>query len=281
VKRLLKVLLVLVVLVVLVVLAGIVVAFSIDGIAKSSIEDGASSALGVKTSVRDMDVAIMGGECKLEGLQVANPQGFRGDHFLTLDTGRVVVSLGSLLEEQVVIPTLYLADIDVKLEMKDGKTNYSVILDNISKSKPEKRPGEGEGKKFVINDTSIRNVSVDLDMVPAGGELTKLMLKIPEIRLKEIGSGSGKGVVISELTAIIVRAILEAVAKKGAGQIPATILADLEAGLEQVHILGDLGIKLIGEAVKDPKSAVEKASKEAGKALEGILKKADEPAPAK
>jgi len=277
-KRLLKVLLVLVV---LVVIAGIVVAFSMDGIAKSSIENGATSALGVKTSVRDMDVAIIGGECKLEGLQVANPQGFRGDHFLTLETGRVVVSLGSLLEKQVVIPTLDLADIDVKLEMKDGKTNYSVILENLSKSKPEKKPAEDEGKKFIINDTSIRNVSVDLDMVPAGGELTKLTLKIPEIRLKEIGSGSGKGVVISELSGIIVRAILEAVAKKGAGQIPATILADLETGLEQVRILGDLGIELIDEAVKDPKTAVEKASKEAGKALEEILKKPDEPAPAK
>jgi hypothetical protein len=228
-----------------------------------------------------MDVAIIGGECKLEGLQVANPQGFRGDHFLTLETGRVVVSLGSLLEKQVVIPTLALADIDVKLEMKDGKTNYSVILDNLSKSKPEKKPGEDEGKKFIINDTSIRNVSVDLDMVPAGGELTKLTLKIPEIRLKEIGSESGKGVVISELSGIIVRAILEAVAKKGAGQIPATILADLETGLEQVRILGDLGIELIGEPVKDPKAAVEKASKEAGKALEEILKTPDEPAPAK
>jgi len=277
-KRLLKVLLVLVV---LVVIAGIVVAFSMDGIAKSSIENGATSALGVKTSVRDMDVAIIGGECKLEGLQVANPQGFRGDHFLTLETGRVVVSLGSLLEKQVVIPTLDLADIDVKLEMKDGKTNYSVILENLSKSKPEKKPAEDEGKKFIINDTSIRNVSVDLDMVPAGGELTKLTLKIPEIRLKEIGSGSGKGVVISELSGIIVRAILEAVAKKGAGQIPATILADLETGLEHVRILGDLGIELIDEAVKDPKTAVEKASKEAGKALEEILKKPDEPAPAK
>ena len=277
-KRLLKVLLVLVV---LVVIAGIVVAFSMDGIAKSSIENGATSALGVKTSVRDMDVAIIGGECKLEGLQVANPQGFRGDHFLTLETGRVVVSLGSLLEKQVVIPTLDLADIDVKLEMKDGKTNYSVILENLSKSKPEKKPAEDEGKKFIINDTSIRNVSVDLDMVPAGGELTKLTLKIPEIRLKEIGSGSGKGVVISELSGIIVRAILEAVAKKGAGQIPATILADLETGLEHVRILGDLGIELIDEAVKDPKTAVEKASKETGKALEEILKKPDEPAPAK
>ena len=277
-KRLLKVLLVLVV---LVVIAGIVVAFSMDGIAKSSIENGATSALGVKTSFRDMDVAIIGGECKLEGLQVANPQGFRGDHFLTLETGRVVVSLGSLLEKQVVIPTLDLADIDVKLEMKDGKTNYSVILENLSKSKPEKKPAEDEGKKFIINDTSIRNVSVDLDMVPAGGELTKLTLKIPEIRLKEIGSGSGKGVVISELSGIIVRAILEAVAKKGAGQIPATILADLETGLAQVRILGDLGIELIDEAVKDPKTAVEKASKETGKALEEILKKPDEPAPAK
>jgi hypothetical protein len=278
-KRLLKVLLVLVV---LVVAAGLIVALSIDGIARVGLENGATSALGVTTSVRDMDVAITGGECKLEGLQVANPQGFRSDHFLALDAGRVVVSLASLLEEQVVIPTLHLSDIDVKLETKDGKTNYSVILDNISKSKREEKPAEDGGKKFVINDTRIRNVSVDLDMVPAGGELTKLTLKIPEIRLKDIGSESGKGVLLSELSAIIVRAILESVAKKGTGQIPATILADLEAGLKQVRVLGDLGIELIGEAVKDPEAAVDKAAEEAGKALEEILKKEEnEPPPAK
>lgn len=277
-KRLLKVLLVLVV---IVLLAGIVVVFSIDGIARAGLENGATSALGVKTSVRDMDVAITGGECNLEGLQVANPQGFRSDHFLALDAGRVVVSLGSLLEERVVIPALHLSDIDLNLEMKEGKANYSVILDNISKSRPEDEPREDEGKKFVIHDTSIRNVSVDLDMVPAGVELAKLTLEIPEIRLKNIGSESGKGVVLSELSAIIVRAILEAVARKGTGQIPTAALADLEAGLEQVRILGDLGIELYGEAVKDPGAAVEKASGEAGKALEGILKEDDEPPPAR
>ena len=145
-KKLFKIVIVLVVLLVIVV---VVVALSmIDRIAKAGVEQGGTYALGVKTTLDDISVAIFAGQCGMEGLKVANPEGFDSDRFLGLNTGQVAVSLGSLMEDTVVVPTLTLTGIDLYLEKKGDKGNYDVILENLKKfeSKPDEAPDEEGGR---------------------------------------------------------------------------------------------------------------------------------------
>jgi hypothetical protein len=290
--KIIKLLIVLVILIVLLVaIAGVALFSYVDSLAKSGIERGGTYALGVPTTLGSADVGILGGTFAMSNLKVANVTGFPGPHFLSLGDGSVAVSLGSLREDTVVLPHLKLDAIDVRLEKKDGGTNYGVILDNLKKvsggggDKPAPKPGpSGDEKKFVVNDLSITKVSVHFDLMESGSAgaalipLQKITIPIDEIKLQNVGKTGegvgGSGVTMSELTNIIVQAVIAAAVENGGGAIPGEILGELKGKLAALGDLSKLDMKVLGDA----KATVEdltKAAGEAGKKVEEAVKQGE------
>ena len=197
-------------LVVLLVVVVVAVVLWIDHIAKAGVETGATYALGVNTTVDSVDVGVLTGGVQMDALNVANPQGYGSDHFLRLGKGKVAVSLGSLMNETVILPELTLAGISMNLERRGAKGNYQVILDNLKKFESqeaaEPEPDEPkQGKKFVIEKVDISDVQVQVELLPIGGDATRLPVRIERIELKNVGSDSDGGVLLSELTGILIR----------------------------------------------------------------------------
>src|SRR5262245_7230362 len=113
-KFLLKSIKYIILLLILVVVVGIFgVIWGINSIARSGIEKGATYALGVPTKVGSASVGIMSSSLTLSTLNVSNPSGFEGKHFLALGNGNVAVSLSTLRQDTVVVPTFALTDLDV------------------------------------------------------------------------------------------------------------------------------------------------------------------------
>lgn len=242
----------LVVVLLVVVAIGVVVLFGyIDRIARVGIEKAGTYALGVPTTLESADVAIFGGSFAMSGLAVANPTGFESPHFLSLGDGGVDVTLGSLREETVELPLLGLSGLDVVLERREGKANYKVILDNLKRlesgEKKTEDPAAESGKRFIVRKVDIQDVAVTVDLLPIGGDLTKVDLSIDEIVLTDVGSESDRGVLLSELSNILVKAILAAIVEKGGNIIPADLLTDLQGGLAQLESLRDLGIDMAAD----------------------------------
>jgi len=262
-----------------VVLVGIVViaVMSIDSIAKAAIVHGSTYALGVQTTLASADIGIFSGEFGLKGLIVANPEGFESDHFLQLDEGFLAVSLGSLRQDTVEVPTLALTGIDINLEKRGGKANYKIITDNLKRFESDDTADDGAqagagkpGKKFVVREIIIRDVNVTVDLVPVGGALTRLELPIEEIRMTDIGSDS---MTTAELTNRIIKMILAAIVSNGA-QLPADLVNDLGGALAE---LGDLGnmtvtetVKTVGKVAERLGEGGEEVGKAIGNAVEGL-----------
>ena len=261
------------------VLAGIVVlAFmSIDSIAKTAIVRGSTYALGVQTTLASADIGIVSGEFTMKGLEVANPEGFESDHFLRLDEGFLAVSLGSLRQDTVEVPTLALTGIDINLEKRGGRANYKIIADNLKRFESRDTADDGAqadagkpGKRFVIHEIIIRDVNVTVDLVPAGGALTRLEVPIEEIRMTNVGSDS---MTTAELTDRVIKMILAAIVKNGA-HLPADLVNDLGGALAQ---LGDLGNMTVTETARTVVKVVEglgeggdEVGKAIGDAIEGL-----------
>lgn len=282
-----------VLLLLLVVIALVGVLFYLDAIVKSSVERGATIALGVETTLDSADLEILGGSVELDGLAVANPEGFEADHFLTLDETEVVVTMKSLRQPVVHVPKISLEDLHVVLERRDGKANYQHIMDNLGRFKrPGKEPSadEAEGKRYIIDELSIEDTRVDVQLLPVGGSLTTAKVELPVIKLEDIGAKDGKGVLLSELSGIIVQAVLEEISKSAGDRLPSSILAELDGGLDALGNLGEFGLGAL-EDLKDKggtlgdfgrdlkensgemfKGAGEKAGDATGKALEGAGK---------
>jgi hypothetical protein len=208
---------------VLVLLVGAVL-FYLGPLLARAIERGAGSALGVETSVDSVRPGLLSGRLELSGLRVANPTGFASPDFLRLREGRVAVDFASLRADTVEIPELALEGIELHLERKVGAgTNYGAILDHLRSletaeaSKPAEASAgdEAPGKKFVIRELRIQDVAARLRLAPELGRLTELDVEVPEIRLQNVGSGAEGGVRLEELCGLIVRALLDAVVRKG------------------------------------------------------------------
>jgi len=266
-------------LVALLVLGVILAVVFIDSIAKVAIEKGGTFATGTPMKVQEVSLGIFSGEFGVKGLTIDNPPGFKSPKFFTLDGVGVDVAMGSLPKETIEVPRFALDGITLSLERNDGKTNYGVILDSLNRlkgsgSKPAPAPEGGPGKKLVIRELELKNITVTIDMIGgpgAVGDLSRITIPIDSIKLQNVGqTGSGvagSGVSISDLSSIVISAVMSAAAEKGGSVIPADMLGDMQGQLAK------LGNVLNMEVVAGTAAKVQDLSKKVGegaqKAVEG------------
>lgn len=251
--------------VLLVVVVGIAGAFFyVDTIAKKAIERGGEMALGVPTSLDEVNISFFGGEVSLNGLNIVNPAGFKAPTFMGLSQGKVVVSMGSLLGDTVVIPQVKLSGIEMNLEQIGKKNNIDPILArtrSLGGKEQQTAPqnvANKKGKKFIVESFLLEDVQVNasLDLL---GQTSVVNLVLPKIELHNLGS-KGQGLPLPELIQKVVQAILEAVQSSSGQLSPA--LAKWLAG--ELGGLDNIKAEVIGQA----EAQVEKLVQELQQKLE-------------
>ncbi len=234
----------------LVIAALLIVFVAVDGIAKSAIERGGSSMLGVETTVEGADVGLLSGTFAMQGFNVGNPDGYPSPHFLDLEDANVALTLGSLFEDTVRLPELRIGKIDLYLDRTGGTANYQRILDNVAKREsgepaPDGTPAE-PGKGYVIDVITLAPATVHVTGLPgltaAAGDIT---VSLPEIKLENVGSK--EPMQMSELIALVVKTLLSATVEAGGGVIPPEMLGELRTRLSTLTGLDELGIDAVGD----------------------------------
>lgn len=267
-KTLLKIVIVLIILLIVAVAIGFLF---VDAIAKRAVEESGTAALGVSTTLDKANVGITSGTFQLEGLRVANPEGFTSAHFMTLGTGAVNVDFKSLTKDTVELPELTLTGIDVNLDRKGLKGNYDVIFENLKKLE-SKGESSGTGKQFVIRTVSVNDINVHVDVMPIGGDATKLDLKIDNVTVNDVGSGGDSGLALAQVWDVLMKAIFAAVIEKGGGIIPEDILGGLGDGLAGLGSLSEMGINFTAGALENVGKVGEDIVKGVGEELENVGK---------
>jgi hypothetical protein len=227
-------------LVIILIIAVVAIFWYVDSLARRGVEAGGTYALGVDTTVRSVSIGLFRGTIEVDGLNIANPEGFEAPTFLTLEDGRTTVALRSLMQDMVRIPRLHFTDVDVTLlRLPDGRANYRVILDNLERlSRPEtpRRAPDEPRQTYTINELIIRNITVHADIAPpiiqdVTGQPTAATVTIPEIRLQDVGPD---GITLSELASILIEAILAAAIQHGGDILPPDLIGDLRARLVEL-----------------------------------------------
>lgn len=262
--------LVIVLLVLALLLAGGVVVF-FDGLVKGAVEKGGSYATGVPVTLEGVDAALMSGSFDMNGLNVANPEGFRPEPFLRLGQAHAAWQNGTVLSDAIVIDEFRIDGVTLNLERNDERSNFGVILDSVGRLSPgqgdsggDAKPSEGDskgGRKLTIRRIVLRDVNAAVHVTALGGAVPSASVRVPEVVIENFQSDGSTTEIVGQLTGAIVQAILDATGKAGAGVLPADMMKDLRG---QVDAIQSRARSALDEAKRDLGGAVD--------GLKGLLK---------
>jgi hypothetical protein len=232
---------------------GIALVFYLDRIVGTAVERGGSHALGVRTDVGGVQLGLLRGHVGLSDLEVANPEGFHGEHFLRLGSIRIEIPPAALREETVVIPSIALEDLELTLAGSRAGTNYGRILRNLESlgggaSQPAAE-APGGGRKFVVKELVVRNVNATLALDGFGSKLASTSIAVPEMRLTNLGEASGRGVPLAELIAQLTEVVVQNVVRQRpelATQLTSELRGQLETGAQRARE----GLEQLGGMIK-------------------------------
>jgi len=277
-KKVIKILAVVIILVVIGVVGLFAFGFAqIDKIAKGAIEYGGSYAMGVPTTVDKVDVALTKGTVDMNGLNIANPDGFETTHFFTLESTFAQIDSKTVFEgDAIIVPTIHLVGIDVILDKGKNPSNYNQILENLKKfesSEPAPSDAKKEGKNIIIKSLVLENINIHVANMPGVSLVAgDVAINIPEITLENIGEK--EHMKAGDVINLVVKTVLAAAVEAGGGIIPGDVLGELGNGLSGLSSLGDLGINAISDL--DLNGAMGQVSEQVNKAVEDLSKQGDD-----
>lgn len=254
-----------------------------DNIAKQVVERGGSYAMGVATTVDQVDVELFKGTATMSGLNIANPTGFNTDHFFALASSDAQITLESINTNTVIIPKIHLSGINVILDKGKKPSNYNQILHNLSRFESgDAKPADAtkQGKNVIINSLVLEDISIHVANMPGVSLLAgDVAVKIPRIELQNVGEkGNMKA---ADIFNLVIKTVLAAAVEAGGGIIPGDVLGELTNGLGSLSSLSDLGINAISDLNLDEvmggvEEQVNKAVEDLGKQTEDIKKTVDD-----
>ncbi len=213
-KFMFKLLLAIIVLVIISLGVGV---YYLDTIAKKAIEFGGTEALGLTTSLGEIDIALLDGRTSLKNLHIANVEGFDADSLMRLGSGTIAVNLQSLTEKTVIIPEISFSDLTLNIEQKERTSNVGILLQHLNAATPTKAPqeqkttaqqdSEAAARRFIIERVVLNKIRVNAKISALNNVITDTSITIPSIRLTNIGK-SADGLPMQEIIRELVSAIL-------------------------------------------------------------------------
>ena len=255
----------------------LVIGLFADHIIKAGIEKGGSYALDVDTQVETVDLSLLSGNLTIDGLQVANPEGFKREYLMKSGTFDVGVRPGSLLSDTIEVSHFELDGLELNIEQKLSGSNVSEILDNLKRfeSDEEPEPAEeepSEGKKVAVSTIVIKDVTARFYLLPELSPVP-ITVRIPEMELENVTSEDEGGIMVARLVSRLVPAILAGVIEQAGDAVPTGFLNDLDGQVgDAAKALGGQAAKLVGQlSAGESTKAVEEGVKGIGKKLTGLL----------
>lgn len=247
-----------------------------DVVLGAAVERGATQALGVPTKVGFIRLAPLLGELRARGLRVRNPPGFRDRNIVEFERVEMDVSLPSLREPTIRVSRLEIVGVEASLERSGEKTNYGILQGNLQRFSRELGDSVGEasekpgGRSFIIQEIRILAIRAEIDLASLPGEIDRVTVNVPEIRLTNVGTSAG-GVGIGQVSGVIFTAVMLSVAKQAPAAVAGTLFHEL-AGLRS--LAPEVSAAVFGANWRRSLDDAARSLGDAARSLEGGAKRA-------
>jgi len=204
-----------------------------------AVETAGTQALDTETTLDDADLSLLSGSLSLEGLTVANPEGYQTDSLIKMGKCSTAVQLSTLTSDTIVVRHIQLKEFTLTIEQKGLTSNLQDVLNRIKAKQgsgptappPEEKPSEGlPGKKLLVEKIEIVDARARVKLLPLPGQKDALDVKLGPIVLENVSNDRNK----AELSLTIFRKILLAVAQatiQSGIDLPGELLKGLEGSI--------------------------------------------------
>ena len=185
---------------------------NLDSVVKTAVETVGPQVTLTDVGLREAKIELKEGRAELNGLSIANPQGFSEANIFQMDTVVIDIDPASLRENVYVINEIRIDGAQLLAEQKGLKdTNIQALLDNLKKSGSGAEDGaaaepETESDvRLMVEKLTFVNGNVDLRTEQLGD----YQMKLPTIDVANIGDKQ-TGLAPDELATAILQPILAA-----------------------------------------------------------------------
>lgn len=188
--------------------------FARNMIVVRAIEKGTTYALGVNANVGSANLALGAGSLELNDYKIDNPSGYESDELLTIESGVLRVSYGSVFSNTVVVDSMILDGVKVNLIQRGDKGNFAEIINYARKIEFDT---SSSTTLVRINKVAVRNISVNAAFTILSQVNIDKSFAIEDITLTNVGGE--EGATIAEIASIVFQEILNKAVIKGKGQV--------------------------------------------------------------
>ena len=196
-----------VVIILLVGTTSVVLMKKMDRVVERSFEEGGQELFGSAVSLDDVDVTLLQGKARFEGLTIANPPGYSSKPVLTLGIVEVDLDLSSLDGKIIKIESILFRDPVVRYEINEaGVSNIDVIQEKIERKAPSSSQDTG---LMIIDRLDVKGGSISASAALKPGK--ELVFDFPVMFMSDLGEPNG--LPPEEIGAEIVEALMDRIMK--------------------------------------------------------------------
>jgi len=158
--------------------------FNINSLVKEGIESAGESALGVSVTVDKVQISILSGSGRIQGLKVANPEGFSTSKpAISIADIEVILDLSSLTTDTIIIKNIFIDGPEIFYERQLLESNIGQLQEN-SEGQSDVNEESSVGSNLIISHLEVRNARI--------GVITPLIdkaisLRMPLLELNDLG----------------------------------------------------------------------------------------------
>ena len=227
-------------------------------------------ALGTKVELKKFSSSLTG-KIDIQGLSVANPEGYNNPNAFVLERVFVDISIPSLFSNEIIVHEILVTGMQVDLEAKLNRTNLTDLQKNIESKLPAKSDKPAEKQEVSETDSAkpqksvvIEKLDINNNYISFSNATLHLTTKIPlvPISLKDIGRGQSIAETVNEILIRVLTSVFDACSSVG-GALSNSLK---DAGSALSDSAGKLG-KGLSDAAGKLGDDLSKSTKDLGKGL--------------
>lgn len=221
--KIVKILAAIILVVLIVVGIGVYFVFqNLNDIVKYAVEEGGTEATRTEVLLSKADIDIRAGRGELDGLSIANPQGFSSEKLFSFNKIVLDIEPTSITKDVIVIDEITIDGVNVRAEHKNlTETNIEAMLKNLTQgaggsSSGSSSTSESSGKEVLLAVKKLVFSNSKLSL--SSDQLGSFDLTVPSFEVNNLGSADN-GLTPKQLA----EAALKPLLKKAKDQVEKTI----------------------------------------------------------